>query len=148
MQVLGLDRVLVATDDVDDSAGVFAELLGLSFGTRIDPPGEAVANRISRVGLEFVTAEDPESPIGRFLASNGPGLYAVAFEVADLGEARTHLDTRGVEPVGEMHLEQFHELFYHPGEFEGVLVVLTEYEHRHPAESASHRSLRDGSTPE
>lgn len=141
MQVLGLDRVLVATDSVDDGAATFAELLGLSFGDRIDPPGEDVANRMSGVGLEFVETDDPDSAVGRFLAHNGPGLYAVAFEVADLEAARAHLDERGVEPVGEVHLDEFHELFYHPGEFEGVLVVLTEYDHRHPAESASHRSL-------
>jgi len=143
MQVLGIDRVLVATEHIDESAATFADALGLTFGERIDPPGEAVSNRMSGVGLEFVSTEDPESAVGRFLDRNGPGVYAVAFEVADLDAARRHLAERGVEPIGEVALEEFRELFYHPGEFEGVLVVLTEYEHRHPAESASLRSLDD-----
>lgn len=144
MQVLGIDRVLVATRQMDESVATFADALGLSFGERVDPPDEPVANRMSGVGLEFVTTDDPDSAVGRFLDRRGPGVYAVAFEVADLDAARSHLAEQGVEPVGEVHLAEFHELFYHPGEFEGVLVVLTEYDHRHPAESASHRSLRDG----
>lgn len=141
MQVLAIDRVLVATHDIDDSAATFTDALGLSFGERIDPPGESVANRMSSVGLEFVATDDPDSAVGRFLDRNGPGVYAVAFEVADLDAARDHLADRGLDPIGEVHLAEFHELFYHPREFEGVLVVLTEYDHRHPAESASHRSL-------
>lgn len=141
MQVLGIDRVLVATHDIDDSTATFTDALGLSFGERIDPPDEPVANRMSGVGLEFVSTDDPDSAVGRFLDRRGPGLYAVAFEVADLDAARRHLEERDVEPVGDVELAAFRELFYHPGDFAGVLVVLTEYDHRHPAESASRRSL-------
>jgi methylmalonyl-CoA/ethylmalonyl-CoA epimerase len=140
MQVLGIDRVLVATTDLDRSSERFADLLGLSFGTTIDPPDDPASNRMSPAGIEFVTADDSDSPVGRFLDDRGPGVYAVALEVADLEAACDHLGEHGVEPIGEMEMNEFKELFYHPSDFEGTLLVLTEYDHRHPAEIAA----RDG----
>ncbi|WP_435348578.1 VOC family protein [Haloarchaeobius sp. HRN-SO-5] len=137
MQVLGIDRVLVATADIDDSVARFEELLDLSFGSLIDPPGEPAANRMSASGIEFVTTDDEDSAVGRFLAERGPGLYALALEVTDLDAARERLAEKGVEPIGEMDVADFRELFYHPSSFEGALLVLTEYDHRHPAEIAA-----------
>lgn len=137
MQVLGVDRVLIATPDIDGSVTRFEELLNLSFGSLLAPPDEAVSNRMSPSGVEFVTSDDPESAVGRFLADRGPGLYALALEVADLDAARTYLAERGVEPIGEMAVAEFRELFYHPSAFEGTLLVLTAYDHRHPAEIAA-----------
>lgn len=136
MQVLGIDRVLVATGSLDESVATFEERLGLSFGDRIDPPHEPVANRTSAVGVEFVTGE-PGSPVARFVDEHGPGLYALALEVADLDAARDHLARAGIEPVDETTAGSLRELFYHPSEFEGTLLALTEYDHRHPAEIAA-----------
>lgn len=138
MHTLGLDRVLIATPNLDDAVESFEGPLDLSFGDRIDPPDEPVTNRMSDGGVEFVTSDDDDSPVGRFLADRGPGLYALAFEVADLDAARDHLAERDCEPIGETKMGAFRELFYHPGDFEGTLVVLTEYDHRHPAEIAIH----------
>ncbi|WP_254533056.1 VOC family protein [Natrinema gelatinilyticum] len=134
--ILDIDRVLVATDDLEESASSFENLLGLSFGATVDPPGEPVANRTSQVGLEFVSGENG-SAIESFLGTNGPGLYALSLEVADADAAREALAKRGVEPIDEMAFEGFRELFYHPSSFEGVLLVLTEYDRPHPAESAA-----------
>lgn len=134
MQVLGIDRVLIATPDLDGSVGRFEELLGLSFGSRVDPADVPLANRTSRSGVEFVTSDDPDSAVGRFLAEHGPGVYAVVLEVADLEAARAELSDRGVDPVAEMAVGEFREVFYHPSTFEGTLLGLAAYDH--PAELA------------
>lgn len=136
MQVLGIDRVLIATPDLDDSVDVFEERLELSFGDRIDPAEEPVANRTSSVGVEFVTGE-PGSAVARYVEEHGRGLFAVALEVADLDAARDHLAASGIEPVDETSAGSLRELFYHPSHFEGTLLALTEYDHRHPAEIAA-----------
>ena len=136
MQVLGIDRVLIATPSLDDSVETFEERLGLSFGALIDPPGEPVANRMSSIGVEFVTG-DRGSEVARFVDEHGPGLYALALEVADLDAARDHLASAGIEPVDETGAGSLRELFYHPSSFEGTLLTLTEYDHRHPAEIAT-----------
>ncbi|TYT62564.1 VOC family protein [Natrialba swarupiae] len=139
VEVVSLDRVLIATADLEASTRQFTELLGLEFGAVVDPPAAPIANRTSRIGVEFVSGDDG-SAVQRFLERNGPGLYAVSFEVADVDEARESLAANGVDPVDEVELEGFHEVFYHPSSFEGVMVALTEYDRPHPAESAAAES--------
>lgn len=140
MHVLGVDRVMIATPDIDETAEQFSRLLGLEFGALAEPTtstdhGEqAVANVISGAGVELVTPRgDGDNEVARFLAENGPGLYAVSIRVADLEAAREHLAAEGVDPVGQFQSGAFAELFYHPREFGGAMVILAEYDAPHPA---------------
>lgn len=144
MHVLGVDRVMIATPDIDETMGQFSRLLGLEFGALAEPTtstdhGEqAVANVISSAGVELVTPRtDGDNEVARFLEENGPGLYALSIRVADLEAAREHLSANGVEPVGQFASEDFSELFYHPREFGGAMVILAEYEAPHPATVAA-----------
>ena len=139
MNVLGIDRVLIATSEIDPAVESFDGLLDLDFGACIDPTDTAITNRMSSVGVEFVTGEEG-SAVGRFLAERGPGLYALALRVADLDAAREHLADQGVEPIDSMTVNAFRELYYHPREFEGTLLVLAEYDAPHPAEIAARAS--------
>jgi methylmalonyl-CoA/ethylmalonyl-CoA epimerase len=136
LRVLGIDRVLVATQDLDESVRTFEELLGLSFGGTVDPADEPLANRVSTTGIEFVTGDDG-SGVARYLAESGPGIYALSLEVADADDAYETLAAHGIEPIDEMQFAGFRELFYHPDAFEGVLLALTEYDRSHPAEAAA-----------
>lgn len=140
MQVLGLDRVMIATPDIEETAEQFSELLGLEFGELAEPTtdtdhGEqAVANLISAAGVELVTPrEDGDNEVARFIEENGPGLYAISIRVGDLEAAREYLAAKGVDPVGQFANGDFAELFYHPREFGGAMVILAEYDAPHPA---------------
>ncbi|MCW8173628.1 hypothetical protein D8S78_23515 [Natrialba swarupiae] len=72
VEVVSLDRVLIATADLEASTRQFTELLGLEFGAVVDPPAAPIANRTSRIGVEFVSGDDG-SAVQRFLERNGPG---------------------------------------------------------------------------
>lgn len=140
MQVLGVDRVMIATPDIEETAGQFSELLGLEFGevaeptTSTDHGQQAVANVISAAGVELVTPrEDGDNEVARFLEENGPGLYALSIRVADLEAAREELAEEGVDPVGQYAAGDFSELFYHPRHFGGAMLILAEYDAPHPA---------------
>jgi 4-hydroxyphenylpyruvate dioxygenase-like putative hemolysin len=143
MNVLGVDRVIIAVEDIDGIAGQFQELLGISFGDLLEPTtttesgSQDVANVISPSGIELVTPRDDGSEVARFLNENGPGLYAVSLRVDDLDSAVEELSQKGVEPVGEYETNDFSEVFYHPRRFGGAFVILAEYEAPHPAETAS-----------
>jgi methylmalonyl-CoA/ethylmalonyl-CoA epimerase len=145
MDVLEVDRVIIATPELNETAALFGDLLDVSFGGLLEPTTESdegdqsVANRISPTGLELVTTCGDDGEVARFLDENGPGLYAVSFRVADLDAARESLADRGVEPVGEYRKGAFAELFYHPREFAGAFVILAEYDETHPAETAAER---------
>lgn len=143
MNAIGVDRVIIATNDLDGTASQFEELLGLSFGQVLEPTtstgagGQDVANVLSPSGIELVTPRADGTEVERFIEENGPGLYAVSIRVADLDTAVDELAEKGVEPVGEYASNDFEEVFYHPRHFGGAFVILAQYEALHPAETAS-----------
>lgn len=143
MQVLGVDRVMLATWDLDETVGQFEELLGLSFSEALEPTtdtdsgAQAVANALSPSGVEILTPREDGNEVTRFLEENGPGLYALSIRVADLDAAVDELAEKGVEPVGKYAHADFAEAFFHPKHFGGAFVILAEYHAPHPAVTAS-----------
>lgn len=142
MNVLGLDRVVLATHDLEGTADSFADLLGLSFSETLSPTTEtgsgaqALRMVLSDAGVEVVTPADEDNEVARFLDERGPGLYALSLRVADLDAATAELAERGVEPVGEYETGEFHEAFFHPRNFGGALLILASYDAPHPAATA------------
>ena len=142
MNVLGVDRVIIATDELDDATDRFGRLLGIPFGDRLkvatqtDAGEQPVANRLSPSGIEFVTPRSDDGAVADFLERNGPGLYAVSLRVTDLERAVAELDERGVESIGRFESAGVTEAFYHPADFEGAFVILAEYDAPHPMETA------------
>ena len=142
MNVIGLDRVVIATRDIEGTAGRFADLLGLSFSDRIRPTTQTAAGAqalsmvISAAGVELITPEEDGNEVARFIDEHGPGLYALSIRVADLDEATAELAERGVEPVGEFETGEFRETFFHPETFGGAFVILAEYDAPHAAATA------------
>lgn len=135
MRGLQLDRVHVATPDMDSSIEQFSELLGFEFGDVSEQHTTPSAGKQSLdfaygyPGIELITPKE-DNEVQKFLDENGPGVYAVAFRVADLDEAVDELREKGVEPVVEArHLEYAPEAVYHPNDFTGVMLILTEYPH-------------------
>lgn len=145
MDVLGVDRVVIATHDLDGTIEQFNDLLGVTFADLMEPTTttesgpQQVANVISDTGLELVTPRGEDNEVSRFLEENGPGLYAVSFRVADLEAAKAELAEKEIHPAGEYAQGDFVEVFYHPKYFAGAMVVLAEYDAPHPAVAAAER---------
>jgi len=143
MEAYGVDRVIIATLAIDETADQFSEYLGIEFGdllgatTQTGSGEQPVANRLSPSGVELVTPKTDEGQVAQFLEQNGPGLYALSIRVADLDAAEAHLNSKGIEPVGRYNSADFRESFYHPRHFGGAFIILAEYDAPHPAETAS-----------
>ncbi|HEX8297899.1 MAG TPA: alpha/beta fold hydrolase, partial [Rubricoccaceae bacterium] len=78
--------------------------------------------------VELLETDVPDSPVGRFLASRGPGLHHLAFEVPDLARAITRVEALGVRLLGEPRpgADGKRIVFLHPKDTAGVLVELLE----------------------
>ena len=152
MNVVGIDRVVVATDDAERTSGTFEERLGIGFGDLLELTTETDAGSndlrsvidTAGVGIDVVQPEpgDEESALGRYVEEHGTGLYALALQVADLAAAREELAADGVEPVGEISAGSFTEYLYHPRDFDGLFVFLAEFPHAYEAGKRL-ESLRD-----
>jgi methylmalonyl-CoA epimerase len=74
--------------------------------------------------IELVSPTDEDTPVGRFLASRGPGMHHVAYEVDDVGAALAELAEAGAELIDEEPREGLFGLevpFVHPDAVHGVL---------------------------
>ena len=78
--------------------------------------------------IELLETSDPASPVGRFLASRGPGVHHLAFEVRDLDAALAQADALGLRRLGAPRpgADGKRIAFLHPKDTAGVLVELLE----------------------
>lgn len=76
--------------------------------------------------VELLEALGPDSPVGRFLGSHGPGLHHVAFEVPNLARELARVAALGVRVLGEPRAgaDGMTIAFLHPKDTGGVLVEL------------------------
>jgi methylmalonyl-CoA/ethylmalonyl-CoA epimerase len=144
IKVKRIDHVAVAVANRDATAHDLSSLFGLTAGAR-----ETVANQKTDVAFLHAGGADDAAveicaPAGnaaleRFLASRGPGLHHVCFEVDDLGGALATLKAAGVRLIDETprpgargHMVAF----LHPAATGGVLFELCEPASSHTGSAA------------
>jgi len=120
----------VAVDDLDEAVETYRRLFGAELEHRetvLDQGVEAACLRVGDGRVELLAALAPETPVGKFLASRGPGMHHVAFEVDDVGAELDRLAADGTELIdGEPRLGLFglEVAFVHPDSTGGVLAEL------------------------
>jgi methylmalonyl-CoA/ethylmalonyl-CoA epimerase len=106
--LLGLKEV-----PLDDADG--ARIVGLSAGEPL---------------VELLEADDPTSPIARYLAKRGPGVHHICFSVDDLDAALERCRKAGIQLIDEeprIGAEGKRIAFLHPKSTGGVLVELSDH---------------------
>jgi methylmalonyl-CoA/ethylmalonyl-CoA epimerase len=133
--VTGVDHVGIAVADLDRAIEWYAATFGLvathtetneEQGVReamLSAPGDAGA------AIQLLAPLRADSPIGRFLDRNGPGIQQMAYRVADIDAACAALRSKGVrllydEPRRGTADSRIN--FVHPKDAGGVLVELVE----------------------
>lgn len=139
MRVVAIDRVVIATDNLDRTATTLNDRLNIGFGETLTLTTETTAGDHglqsvidnSGIGIDVVqsTDDDGNDAVAQYVDKYGTGLYALALQVADLEEAKSELAADGVEPVGEITAGSFTEYLYHPRDFDGLFVFLAEFPH-------------------
>jgi methylmalonyl-CoA/ethylmalonyl-CoA epimerase len=127
-----LDHVGIAVANLADALRFYVETLGLD----VQPPEEIASQRtrahfieVGDATLEILEPTTDDSPIGKFLATRGPGLHHVALRVDDIVAALAELKARGVRLIDETPRRGAHGslvAFIHPSSAHGVLVELKQ----------------------
>jgi methylmalonyl-CoA/ethylmalonyl-CoA epimerase len=125
-----LAHIGIAVRDLDEAARFYREVLGLV------PHGETAADGarilefdLGETGVELLTSQDPESPIGRFLARHGPGIHHVCFRVPDLDGALARCRAAGYRLIDDSPrpgADGRRVAFVHPKATAGILLELTD----------------------
>ncbi|HXJ23661.1 MAG TPA: VOC family protein [Polyangia bacterium] len=138
IKVKRIDHVAIAVDDRDETAARLAALFGLEPGAREHVASQATDVAFlhpaasvkdgSGAALE-VCAPRGNAALERFLASRGPGLHHLCFEVDDLRDALAALKADGVRLIDEeprLGSRGHHVAFLHPSATGGVLIELCQ----------------------
>jgi len=140
--VTAVDHVGIAVPDLDAALAWYAETFGLvathtetneEQGVReamLSAPGD------SGTAVQLLAPLRPDSPIGKFLDRNGPGIQQVAYRVADVDAACAALREKGLRLLYDAPRRGTAGSrinFVHPKDAGGVLVELVQ-----PASGTAH----------
>jgi methylmalonyl-CoA epimerase len=92
---------------------------------------DAAAVLVGSGRVELLAATGEDTPVGKFLASRGPGMHHVAYEVGDIRAALTTLAEAGAELIDaepRPGLFGLQVAFVHPDSVHGVLAEVVSRE--------------------
>jgi methylmalonyl-CoA epimerase len=127
VEARGIHHVGVAVADLDEAVRTYERLFGgtLEHRARVEEQGvEAASMRLGDGRVELLAALGADTPVGKFLASRGPGMHHVAYEVDDVRSALADLAEQGAELIDPVPREGLFGLqvgFVHPDSVHGVL---------------------------
>jgi methylmalonyl-CoA/ethylmalonyl-CoA epimerase len=123
-----------AVDDISGALATYERLFGavVEHHQTVPEQGvEAVSLRVGADRIELLRPLGEDTPVGRYLASRGPGMHHVAFAVDDIRAALRDAAAAGAELIDEKpHAGLFglQVAFIHPSSVAGVLVEYVELE--------------------
>jgi methylmalonyl-CoA/ethylmalonyl-CoA epimerase len=123
----GIHHLGVAVTNLDEALETYERCFGAELERRAlvaEQGVEAAAVLVGSSRVELLAPLGAETPIGRFLASRGPGMHHVAYEVDDVRAAMDSLSAEGAELIDEEPHEGLFGLqvaFVHPDAVHGVL---------------------------
>jgi methylmalonyl-CoA/ethylmalonyl-CoA epimerase len=127
-----IDHVGVAVEDLDAAIALHAQTYGLALAHRevVEEQGvEAVLLDIGASHVELLRPLQPDTAVGRFLASRGPGLHHVAYRVDDIEAALDALRAQGMQLIDETPragIRDSRVAFVHPRSTGGVLTEIVQ----------------------
>jgi methylmalonyl-CoA/ethylmalonyl-CoA epimerase len=127
-----IDHIGVAVDDLDGAVALYRDSLGMreQHRERVEDFGvDAVLLEIGDGHVELLAPLSPESGVGRFLESRGPGLHHVAYQTDDIDSALESMRAAGLELIDEqprVGIRRTRVAFVHPKSTGGVLTELVE----------------------
>ena len=131
-----LDHVGIAVKDLEAGIALYRDLLGLELESTEEVPQEQVRVaflKLDRTGsaghVELLAPLGPDTPVGKFLAKNGPGLHHVAYAVDDIDSALARIAAAGIELIDSeprVGIRDSRVAFLHPRSTGGVLTEIVE----------------------
>ena len=127
-----VDHIGIAVEDLEASIERYRQLLGVVPMHRERVEDQGVEEVLFAAGSSFIQllgALGPDTPVGRFLSTRGPGLHHVAYRVRDVGAALEHVRSEGGRIIDEAPRPGSRGTmiaFVHPTAIGGVLVELVQ----------------------
>jgi methylmalonyl-CoA/ethylmalonyl-CoA epimerase len=130
-----IDHIGVAVENLDSAIELYTRQFGMAEQHRevVEQQGvEAVLLEIGEGHVELLKPLGPDTAVGKFLASRGPGLHHVAYQTSDIDAALEQVKAVGLELIDEtprIGICGTRVAFLHPKATGGVLTEIVEPNH-------------------
>jgi methylmalonyl-CoA epimerase len=127
-----IDHVGVAVEQLDQALELYRDGFELQLAHRevVEEQGvEAVLLDVGENHVELLAPLGPDTPVGKFLAKNGPGLHHVAYQVQDIDSTLGALKRAGLRLIDEQPrtgIRGSRVAFVHPRSTAGVLTEIVQ----------------------
>jgi methylmalonyl-CoA/ethylmalonyl-CoA epimerase len=127
-----IDHVGVAVEELEGALELYGDTMELTVAHRevVSEQGvEAVLLDVGENHVELLVPLGEDTPVGRFLAKNGPGLHHVAYQVSDIEATLQALKAAGVRLIDEQPrtgIRGSRVAFLHPRSTIGVLTEIVQ----------------------
>jgi len=127
-----IDHIGVAVEQIEPTLELYRDGFHLRVAHRevVEEQGvEAVLLDVGENHVELLAPLGAETPVGRFLARNGPGLHHVAYQVTDIDATLDTLSGQGIALIDErprIGIRGSRVAFLHPAGTGGVLTEIVE----------------------
>src|SRR5665213_3407690 len=127
-----LDHIGIAVESLQKGKA-FYEALGLGKMTVEKVLNEKVTVGMYELGndsrIELLEPTEPESPVGKFLKSRGPGIHHICLKVSDIRATMKALKAQGVQLIHDEPRPGAHDrlvAFIHTKSTGGILIELSQ----------------------
>jgi methylmalonyl-CoA/ethylmalonyl-CoA epimerase len=130
--LLAIDHVGIAVFDLEAAVEHYRRTLGVKPVLRERVTDQGVEEVLFAAGgsyIQLLGALASDTPVGRFLATNGPGIHHVAYRVTDIASTLDRLrreQVRLIDEVPRLGSRNTLVAFVHPKSMGGVLVELVQ----------------------
>ena len=127
-----IDHVGVAVHEIEPALEIYRDRFELQVAHREVVAEQGVEALLLDVGenhVELLAPLGEDTPVGRFLAKQGPGLHHVAYQVADIEQTLAQLKAAGIELIDERPrtgIRGWRVAFMHPRSSAGVLTEIVQ----------------------
>ena len=127
-----IDHIGVAVEQLEPALELYRDRFELRVAHRevVAAQGvEAVLLDVGETHVELLAPLDPDTPVGRFLERQGPGLHHVAYQVKDIDATLAALGQAGLELIDQhprAGIRGSRVAFMHPRATAGVLTEIVE----------------------
>jgi methylmalonyl-CoA epimerase len=127
-----IDHVGVAVEELDEALALYRDRFKLAVSHRevVEEQGvEAVLLDAGENHVELLAPLGADTPVGRYLERNGPGLHHVAYQVQDVERTLAALKDAGLELIDERPragIRGSRVAFLHPRATAGVLTEIVQ----------------------
>jgi methylmalonyl-CoA/ethylmalonyl-CoA epimerase len=127
-----IDHIGVAVEEIDAAIALYGESFEMELAHRETVESQGVEAVLLDVGdghVELLAPLGPETPVGKYLAKNGPGLHHVAYAVGDIDATLEKIAATGIQLIDSeprVGIRDSRVAFLHPRSTGGVLTEIVE----------------------